>query len=393
MISLNQKYNCCGCQACAQSCPKGCISMAADDEGFLYPVVDEARCVQCGLCEKVCPELQSTGDQTGTLKAYAAWNLDENIRLASSSGGVFTLLAEYVLEQGGAVYGAAMEGSNVKHIRATDAEELPRLRGSKYVQSDIGTTYSQAKQDLKTGKDVLFTGTPCQIEGLRAFLQKDYSQLVCMDIICHGVPSPMVWQKYVALREKAAGAPAARMFFRHKKYGWKTYAVLFEFSNKTAYARRFGDDPFMQVFLHDLCLRPSCYQCSFKKINRISDITVADFWGIKNVCPKMDDDKGTSLVIIHSKKGQEIFQSLGSKMNYQEVPFEAAIRGNPAMIRSAKKPKLRDTFMQRIQTGDFEKLAAAYAKDPVTATGVLKKLLKKAGLLEIAKKLKKRLSY
>ena len=391
MIQIKEKYNCCGCQACAQACPKGCIAMKTDKEGFLYPVVDETACVRCGLCEKVCPILQNGGEKQGIPKAYAAYNRDEEVRLVSSSGGIFTLLAEHILDRNGTLYGAVMEGIHVKHIRVSDSEGLVLLRGSKYVQSDIGRTYIQAKTDLDTGRDVLFTGTPCQIEGLKSYLRKDYENLITMDIICHGVPSPMVWEKYVALREKAAGAPAARMFFRHKKYGWKTYAVLFEFSNKTAYDRHHRDDPFMRAFLHNLCLRPSCYHCGFKKVNRVSDITVADFWGIQNVCPDMDDDKGTSLVIVHSEKGEVILKALSEKMNCREVDFKKATQSNSAMICSAAVPKHRTKFMEQVHHEDFEVLVHRYAQNRCMVKRIARKVLAATGLLETAKKLKKRL--
>lgn len=389
MIRIREKHSCCGCQACAQICPKGCITMTADGEGFLYPVVDEAACVQCGLCEKVCPVLHTTEKKKNLPKAYAAYNLDEDVRLASSSGGVFTLLAEYVLGQDGIIYGAAMDGIRVKHVRVADREDLQLLRGSKYVQSDIGQTYIQAKDDLDAGKTVLFTGTPCQIEGLKMYLRKGYETLITMDIICHGVPSPMVWEKYVALQEKEAGASATRMFFRHKKYGWKDFAMLLKFANKTEYVCRHGEDLFMKAFLYDLCLRPSCYQCSFKKENRVSDITVADFWGIDEVCLEMDDDKGTSLVMVHTERGSEIFNRLFEKMRCREVDFTEATRYNLAMIRSVAMPKHRDNFMEKVRTGNLEELVRKYARDEISAKEILIKILAGIGLLEIAKKIKK----
>lgn len=391
MIQLVEKKNCCGCQACAQICPRGCITMVEDGEGFRYPQVDADKCVQCGLCETVCPVLHPAEDTGREPEAYAAYSLDPEIRRESSSGGIFTLLAEKILEENGVVYGAAMEGSRVQHIRVAEREKLSRLRGSKYVQSDIAGTYRQAKADLDGGKPVLFSGTPCQIEGLRTFLRKDYEKLVCVDIICHGVPSPKVWQDYVSLRETAAGAPAARMIFRHKKYGWKSYAVLFEFSNKTAYDRRHSDDPFMQVFLHDLCLRPSCYECSFKKLGRVSDITLADYWGITEICPEMDDDGGTSLVLVHSEKGQNLLEAIRSRMCCRGTDGKAAIAVNSAMLHSVKKPKNRERFLNEVQANNFEALAAKYAKDPFRPKEALKRLLQALGLLETAKKIKKRL--
>lgn len=391
MIQMAEKKNCCGCQACAQVCPRGCITMAEDGEGFRYPQVDADKCVQCGLCETVCPVLHPAEDTGREPEAYAAYSLEPEIRRESSSGGIFTLLAEKILEENGVVYGAAMEESRVNHIRVTGREKLSRLRGSKYVQSDIAGTYRRAKADLDGGKPVLFSGTPCQIEGLRTFLRKDYEKLVCVDIICHGVPSPKVWQDYVSLRETAAGAPVARMIFRHKKYSWKSYAVLFEFSNKTAYDRRHSDDPFMQVFLHDLCLRPSCYECGFKKLGRVSDITLADFWGITEIQPEMDDDGGTSLVLIHSQKGQDIFETIRPRMCCRSTNGKAAIAANSAMLHSVKKPKNRERFLNELQADNFEALAAKYAKDPFRPKDALKKLLQALGLLETAKKIKKRL--
>ena len=396
MISVEQKHLCCGCQACAQSCPKSCIVMPPDEEGFLYPVVDAATCVNCGLCERVCPVLNSTEQIKDTVPvAYAAYNLDEKVRLESSSGGIFTLLAEDVLEKNGVVYGAAMVGSVVKHIRVDNCEALYALRGSKYVQSDIGQTYLQAKKDLEEDRTVLYTGTPCQIEGLKAFLQKEYDNLICMDMICHGVPSPMIWSKYVAFREKKAESPMLRMSFRHKHYGWKTYAVAFEFSNATAYVCKHRYDPFMRAFLNDMCLRPSCYHCAFKKVNRVSDITVADFWGIAGLCEDMDDDKGTSLVLVHSDKGEEIFSKINQQLQCRAVEFEKAIKGNPAMIHSAKQPENRELFMRESQSASFSAVVKKYTKNPFNIKAWLKNglkiILKSVGLLGVVKRIKKKM--
>lgn len=393
MIRIENKHLCCGCQACAQICPKSCITMQPDEEGFLYPVVDEAACINCGLCEKACPVLNSTESVRKSLPmAYAAYNLDEKIRLASSSGGIFTLLAEDVLEKNGVVYGAAMVGGVVKHIRVDTLQELEVLRGSKYVQSDIGKTYLQAKKDLEEGKTVLFTGTPCQVEGLKSFLQKEYENLLCLDLICYGVPSPLVWQQYVAFREKKAKARAVRMSFRHKKYGWKTYALSIDFSNDSAYVCRHRYDLFMRAFLNDLCLRPSCHYCAFKKVNRISDITVADFWGIDVLYEDMDDDKGTSLVIIHSEKGSRIFSNINQHTKYHKVDFEKAIKGNPAMIRSAKCPENRTGFMQKIHNTSINMAVKEHTKNPYLTKRTIKEgtksILKKLRIFPLIKGIK-----
>lgn len=389
MIQINQKEDCCGCQACAQICPRHCITMLKDSEGFLYPQTEETNCVQCGFCEKVCPLLHSAPPSPGVPKSYAAYNLDEEVRLHSSSGGIFTLLAENVLAQDGAVYGSAMSGCYVKHIRVTNRELLSLLRGSKYVQSDTGDCYTLAKQDLKAGKNVLFTGTPCQIEGLKAFLGQDYKNLICVDLICHGVPSPMVWQKYVSYREKAAASTMDSMAFRQKTNGWKAYEILFRFANGTVHAHNHSKDTFMQLFLHDLCLRPSCYTCHFKKLHRVSDLTLGDFWGIGEVCPEMDDDKGTSLVIAHSERGLALLNMLSSQIRCQAVPLDAALAGNPAMCKPAVKPEMREQFMAQIQTEDFPQLSPKYLREPITVKIILKRILRKLRVLDLVKYLKK----
>ena len=361
MIRIEEKQNCCGCRACEQACPKNCITMKADEEGFCYPAIDEDICVRCGLCERVCPVKNTQQDNGGHPEAYAAYSLDETLRSNSSSGGVFSLLAEKILAEGGLVYGAAMEERCVRQIRVASKEEISRLRGSKYVQSDVGETYLQARKDLAEGKTVLYTGTPCQIEGLLHFLGKVPENLVCMDIICHGVPSPMVWDRYCSFQEEKARAQISAVSFREKMDGWKQYAMKLSFRNGAVYRRMHRDDWYMRAFLHDFSLRPSCYQCKFKKVGRISDITLADFWGAQEVCPEMDDDKGLSLVMIHSETGRRLFAMLEKELRWKPVDFQAAIARNRSMATSAEKPEGRERFMQEIQTEAFDKVVASYA--------------------------------
>lgn len=396
MIKIETKHHCCGCQACVQVCPKSCLEMQQDEEGFLYPVLSAAdACIQCGLCERVCPILHTPETEKKIPTAYAANNLNTSVRLESSSGGIFTLLAEQILSQGGIVYGAALDGGYVWHIRVEKAENLALLRGSKYVQSDIGKTYLQVKQDLEQKRKVLFTGTPCQIAGLKSFLRKDDDNLVCMDLICHGVPSPMVWKKYISFREKNAGASVVGMSFRDKQYGWKEFAMRVVFSDDAVYLRKTAEDVYMKAFLNDLCLRPSCYHCKFKKINRVSDITVADFWGIEDMCPDLDDDKGTSLVIVNSEKGRKIWEEIRSRTANLEVNFMQAIESNPAMVQSAKEPKDRSAFMREISESEFETVVLKYAKQSFSMKAFLKRMVKNTlrslGLLHFVKQVKNRL--
>lgn len=389
MIQIRDKKKCAGCNACAAVCPKQCIHMAPDDEGFLYPTVDETQCINCDLCTNTCSVLKSFANHPQTTPAaYAAINRDEQIRQNSSSGGVFTLLAEYALDCGGIVFGAAFNKRfEVEHIAISRKDQLYRLRGSKYVQSRIGDSYLKAKQFLDVGRTVLFTGTPCQIGGLKAYLNQEYEKLVCQDIVCHGVPSPAVWKRYLEYREKESVSKTRSVCFRKKKYGWKAYSVSFEFSNNTEYVQPLSEDLYMQAFLSDYCLRPSCYACSFKSLARQSDFTLADFWGIQDILPEMDDDKGTSLIFVHTKKAQTILGSIESQLILQDVVPETAIRKNTTMLQSAKYPPKRDAFMQDIQVQPFAQVISKYCGLSLRKiAGKLKKELKKHLIKNIDKR-------
>lgn len=356
MQKITALKNCSGCHACYNACPTGCISMEYDSEGFLYPKIDNEKCINCGKCDNVCPVINEyKAGEKG--KAYACINKDESVREKSSSGGVFGLIAEHVLDNGGVVFGAAFdEDFNVEHIKVDNKEDLDRLRGSKYVQSSIGTAFKQAKECLDDGRLVLFTATPCQISGLKAYLGRDYDNLILQDIVCHGVPSPKVWQKYIAFREKSAGAKTRRMLFRHKKYGWKTYSLLFEFTNNKEYVKILHDDFYMKGFLANLYLRPSCYECHSKSVCRQSDITLADFWGIENVMSEMDDNKGTSLVLVNSEKGQKIFEKISENMDFRAVDIDEALKYNSAAYKSVPMPKTRSVFMNSLDKYEFDVL-------------------------------------
>ena len=363
MINIIKKQNCCGCYACYNICPQKCISMLADDEGFWYPVVDTKQCTDCGLCEKVCPILNKKIVENHPV-AYACINKDDKIRELSSSGGVFTVIAERVIANNGVVFGAGFDGEfNVVHKWTDRLDGLDNFRGSKYVQSCIGNTYKQAKDFLKQRRQVLFSGTPCQIAGLRSYLGKDYDNLICLDIVCHGVPSPKVWQRYKLYIEEMYQEKAQRIAFRRKNCGWKLFSVSFSFDNDTEYSQKLTEDIFMQGFLHNIYLRPSCYDCKFKTINRQSDITLADFWGIKNILPSFDDDRGTSLILINSKKGKEVFLSVADKMDYEKVDINQAIFYNPSAVKSVDYNPKRDKFFQELSdSADISQLIAKYTK-------------------------------
>lgn len=389
MIDIESSERCSGCYACVNACPKNCIKMIPDKEGFWYPQIDKENCIDCGLCEKVCPIIYKwQPDNSRTTTAMAAINMNEDIRLKSSSGGIFTLIAEEIIKRGGVVFGAAFADDfrSVHHIYVDNTESLEKLRGSKYVQSKIGDTYKQAKDFLDSGRIVLFTGTPCQIGGLYSYLRKPYENLFTQDIICHGVPSPMVWEKYIDEREKKSASTTQRMFFRHKKYGWKTYAVLFEFSNNTAYVKNLLEDPYMRLFLSNVCLRPSCYSCSFKTESRQADITLADFWGVQYTVPKMDDDKGTSLVISHSEKGVHLMKSISSFIVSQDIDMNFVLKYNPALIQSAKKNMQRELVFERMASYDIDDIVNDLF--PIKLKSKVKSFLSKMGISNLLIKIK-----
>ncbi len=293
-------------------------------------------------------------------QAYACINKDEKIRKNSSSGGIFTLLAEQILDKQGVVFGAAFdENYHIIHTYIENKNELEKFRGSKYAQSKIGICYRQAKDFLDQGRYVLFTGTPCQVEGLKMYLKKEYDNLYTQDFICHGTPSHKVWEKYLEYRKNISGQEPEKISFRNKDDGWKLFNMKFEYSNSD-YKKSENQDPYMQAFLKNASLREECYKCKFKKKNRVSDITLADFWGIENILPEMDDNKGTSLVIVHSEKGQQLFKDISSKMIYKQVDFDEAIKYNPSMLEVAKPDPKRKEFFKNLDKVPFDKLVKKY---------------------------------
>lgn len=379
MISFISENDCCGCSACANICPQKCITMEADVAGFLYPVVDKEKCVACDLCHKSCPIVNAKSSSDKIPEAYWAINNDENIQMNSSSGGIFTLIAEEILSLGGVVFGAEMSEDCrlVRHASVESISELDKLRRSKYVQSEIGDTYNLVKRYLLEERKVLFCGTPCQIEGLRSFLGKDYNNLLCVDFICHGVPSPRVWRKYVDYVEDKINSRVKQVNFRSKIYGWHSYSMALLFDNKAEYIKRLDKDLYMKAFLSDVCLRNSCYNCKFKKINHSSDITLADLWGAEKIIPEIDDDKGISFVMIHSEKGVKTFEKLNDKMKSQPLDINEAITYNPAAVSSAVLTDKRAAFLNCIEQYDFASAVKRVLIEKLTIKLFVKKVVRK----------------
>lgn len=363
MIKITDKSRCCGCESCRSVCPKKCISMKADKEGFLYPEVDLSQCVDCKLCEKVCPVLHPALLDRKP-KVFAGINNDITIRLQSSSGGIFTLLAEQILHKGGIVFGACFdEHWNVVHSYTDTIEGLEHFRGSKYVQSYVGDSFVQVKKFLDEGREVLFSGTPCQIAGLKNFLRKPYHNLLTVDVVCHGVPSPKVWQSY--LYESGCNAYHSKkrdssfvladkitsISFRSKENGWKSYCMSITYKNERKEVIPFYHDTYMNVFLSNLSLRPSCYACPAKLHYAQSDITLADFWGVDQLHPEIDDDKGCGLILLHNDYAFALLKNLNCQL--QEQKLDEVIAFNPCITHSAKKPVNRNFFYMIFNKTNF----------------------------------------
>lgn len=345
MIEILDKGKCCGCHGCTNICPKSCISMKTDQEGFWYPEVDKNLCIDCHLCEKVCPILENPVKQDFIPVAYACKNKVNEVRENSSSGGVFSLLCEEVINNGGVVFGASFdENFDVRHTYAETLEDCIQFRGSKYVQSKIGETYKQARKFLNDGRLVLFSGTQCQIKGLNLYLRKKYDNLIAVDIICHGVPSPKVFREYRQNLENEYNSKINNIWFRRKDEGWKKFSFAVSFENGKEYVKNLKEDTFMRGFLSDLYLRPSCYECTAKNFVNNADITLADYWGVQDIHPEFDDDRGVSLILVNSKKGQKYMNLIEEKMNVIETDIDYAIKHNPSAIRPVSKNPRRDEF-------------------------------------------------
>jgi len=365
MIKIIDKTKCMGCNACYSVCPVNCISMVPDDEGFNYPKVNKERCINCEACVKVCPILNikpiSTDIEQEKPIVFAAYNKDDNVRSKSSSGGVFYLFAEYILENKGVVFGASFDSNNmVKHIKVESIKDLPLLMTSKYVQSDIGDTYKEALKYLKEKRMVLFTGTPCQIAGLNHYLKRSYDNLYTQDIICHGVPSPKLWKKYL---NSLGTEKIKNINFRSKETGWNRYSFEYTSNGKKS-INEHNKNVYMKSFLSNYNLRPSCYACKFKHANDKSDITLGDFWGAEksDLHINKKNDKGLSLIFINSSKGKDLLNLVSNKLAMEEIDFDQAVKYNPSYSSGLNKPEKRDIFFTDIDSGDFDEVVKKYTK-------------------------------
>lgn len=340
MIRITEKSECCGCEACRSVCPRQCIVMKRDDEGFLYPEVAIAECIDCGLCKAVCP-MRYPGEGRRPEAVFAARNSDNALRLASSSGGIFTRLAEQVLDRGGVVFGARFDETwNVVHSYAQSREELARFRGSKYVQSRIGDSFRQTEQFLKEGRLVLFSGTPCQIAGLRRFLRREYGNLLTVDVVCHGVPSPKVWQRYLEERTSGGAGEITGISFRDKQHGWHEYRLSIKAGARELTSVDADRAIYSRLYLYELISRPSCHHCPVKGGRSGSDLTLGDFWGIERVDPAFDDNKGCSAVLLNNPAWESLLRGIETR----QVTYEQVLQGNPA-LECSTKPSINRSYL------------------------------------------------
>ena len=349
------KNFCCGCHACLNICPARAIQMQMDQEGFLYPVIDEKKCIKCGQCAAVCQMLNSTKSTNGKIReAYAYINPDLEERLDSSSGGIFIQLAKYVIANGGRVFGAAFnDDMNVRHMQATDVAGCRKFMGAKYVQSVIGTTFKDTREALKSGKLVLFTGTPCQIHGLKLFLKRDYDNLITASIVCYGVPSPLIFKKCMMELEHREGSKIKSIRFRDKRKGWQQSYVEYKFENGKIFSGPLAEDIYIKGFFANLYLRPSCHQCINREGNSFSDLTIGDYWGIDKLDPDLNDGKGASIVLIYTDKGKSFFQKATNLKGTRKVDIEGVIQHNPRIINSEKRNRNRNSFFKEFEANDL----------------------------------------
>lgn len=365
---------CTGCMACYNACGAQAIKIQTNKQGFNYPSIDQNKCIDCGLCSKVCPILFPNLQQS-LLETYGVWSKDSSIQQDSSSGGFFTIAAMWILSKGGIVIGAAFDTNfNVNHIAIDNINELYKLRGSKYIQSNINTIYKEIKKYLDEQKSVLFTGTPCQIAGLKSFLRnKEYPNLYTLDLVCHGVPSNLIFQSYKSWLEKKYNSTIIDYKFRDKKWSWAKFNVKATFQNMEIYYGKWEEDIFMRGFLREYFLRDSCHHCHYTNLNRLGDITIADFWGYKKEKKEINNkDKGISLLIINTPKGKTIFENCKSQLIYYKKDIQSAINGNRCLSDCFPVSTLKEDFWQTFSNKGLEATIKPYLyPDPISQTTAL----------------------
>lgn len=392
MINLTDKTKCCGCTACFNACPREAITMAPDNEGFLYPKIDMYKCVDCGICENICPVLHREEHEEDP-SGYIVRNRNKDIVEESTSGGAFTAFAKCLLEKGYVVYGTGYDKEmKVVCKMATTLSELNEMRGSKFVQSTLGSTFQRVKNQLQNGQKVLFTGTPCQISGLISFLKGKPDNLFCIDFVCRGVPSPGLWKNYVDMMEYKYDSKVVGVKFKNKTYGYHATTMKVNFANGKIWYGSGRVDPMMKAFVKELASRPSCSACAFKGIRRQSDITLFDCYEFSSITNLKDDDLGYTSIFVHSENGRDVFAKVAKDMIVYPVKIDKLIDKNGVMVQNSAKPHpKRQQFYEAASLYPID--VAMNMVDPITKKDLLiesaKGILAKTKLIYLAKKLKK----
>ncbi len=394
MIEILDKTKCSGCTACFNVCPKDAIEMIEDEEGFLYPKVDKEKCIKCGLCSRICPNKKKMNYTEFTSKAYATYYKEnEKIRKESTSGGAFTAIAEEIIKKKGIVFGVGFDDEfNVEHMWVDNKEELYKFRGSKYVQSNIRYSYRDVKKFLKQGKYVLFSGTPCQISGLKAFLNEDYEKLYCIEVFCKGVPTPKVWRKYLEDKEKNGSIKQIR--FREKTFGYHSTTMTIRYKSGKKYSRGHESDPMLNLFVKEMISRPSCYNCNFRGKRREADFTIGDLWYSGNIIKeyKEEENKGVSILLINSEKAKNLLKNI-KQLETKEIDLERGLQQNAnkkncALINDCIPNDKRKKFFQDLSQMSYNELIKKYTTVTLKCRIklILKPILYRMNILELVKK-------
>ena len=363
-MQIGNCQDCCGCGACCNICPQKAIRMVCDTYGFYKPFIDNEKCLNCGLCEKICPLENYKSDNIKQPKVFAFQNYDKETLYKCASGGAFAFFAKIIIEQGGVVYGVIYdENMIVCHSRTDNLTDLDKMYSSKYVQSDTRDTFRQAREDLNNNRLVLYSGTPCQIAGLKSYLQKDYENLITVDLVCHGVPSPLIFEKYKQefMKKRQKNEWLLNIDFRSKIIGWSP-ALVTTTTITTTHAKR---DDFMKAFLSNLSINDSCLQCQFNRLPRMADLSLADFWGVDEYDKTLNDNKGLSLILINSEKGISLFNKIDNNCLLREIPLDYAIKCNKNICGSSVPHKNRTNFLEDISKGKtLKSCVKKYDKNP-----------------------------
>jgi coenzyme F420-reducing hydrogenase beta subunit len=383
---------CCGCSACIHSCPVHAISFVEDQEGFMYPEINEDTCINCGLCERVCPFDNPDYQNEKSPLVFASMLKNKTERQKSSSGGLFYVLAKHIIERGGIVYGATLdENLNVKHIGAESLSELQKLRGSKYVQSDLRNVFIEIRSQLKAERWVYFVGTGCQVAGLKSFLRKDYPTLITSDLVCHGVPSQKLFSTHIKyLEEKYHGQVSDYQFRDNATWGVCEMFHLTNPKGKIKHIRNSSYElsPYLYSFMYAFTYRQSCYNCKFAQIPRQGDITLADYWGCHSFFPKIDSSKGVSLILINTNKGKEIWNRVKDNVEYYPSNVDDGAKYNSNLVQVTNKPDIRNTVYKMIDERGYASVATTDFRSPRYVIYRLRQYLEMMGLWKYIRKIR-----